>query len=71
MKLTTQHAIAHPSKPQPKIKLPSATRLVSESTHFCSRKYWTAVAPPPMPVTTVLINPTVHLRVERGGALGA
>jgi hypothetical protein len=58
-----------PGRPQPKIKPPSATSPVTESTHSCSRKYWTAIAPPPIPVTTVLINPTAHSRVERGGVI--
>jgi hypothetical protein len=31
--------------------------------------YWTAIAPPPIPVTTVLINPTAHSRVDRGGVI--
>lgn len=58
MKLKTQHTIAQPARPQPKIKPPSATRPVIESTHSCSRKYCTAIAPLPIPVTTVLITPT-------------
>ncbi len=28
-----------------------------------------AMAPPPIPVTTVLITPTAHSRVERGGVI--
>jgi len=41
-------------------------RQVTESTHSCNRKYWTAMATPPIAVTTVLISPTAHSRVERG-----
>jgi hypothetical protein len=48
---------------------PSATRPIIESTHSCSRKYWTAMAPPPIPVTTVLITPTAHSRCVRGGVI--
>ena len=32
-------------------------------------KVWIAMATPPMPVTTVLIIPTAHSRVERGGVV--
>ncbi len=35
--------------------------------HF--RKYWTAIAPSPNSVTTVLITLTAHSRVERGGVI--
>jgi len=48
MKLKTQRTIAHPGRPQPKIKPPSATSPVAESTHSCNREYWTAIAPPPL-----------------------
>ena len=51
---------------QPPLRLAANYRQFLTAIDTCNRKYWTAMATPPIPVTTVLISPTAHSRVERG-----
>jgi hypothetical protein len=69
IKLKIQRTNAQPGSPQANIKPPMAHKPVVDNAQWWNWKYSTVKAPPPMLETTVLINPTAHSRVVRGGVI--